>query len=82
MTDQTPIERAGRALQDARRASTDLLTSTEKARVVYESIDTNQLASALWESVDDKGIQGRLHRADCDYLALAVKNWLTGKDQQ
>jgi len=26
-------------------------------------------AAVLWESIDDRGIRGRLYREDCDYLA-------------
>ena len=33
---------------------------------------TARAAEALWESVDDKGIRGRLFREDCDYLAQVL----------
>ena len=29
-------------------------------------------ANVLWESIDGKGIKGRLYREDCDYLADAL----------
>lgn len=37
------------------------------------------LAKALWESIDNKGIRGRLYREDCDYLARVVYEFLEGK---
>ena len=90
----TPINRAGNALMRNRayqagvafgvpdETEAEAKHRTEIVKAVLDSIDTGQLADALWESVDDKGIQGRLYRDDCTYLALAVKNWLTGKDTQ
>lgn len=33
---------------------------------------TDRAAEALWASVDDKGIRGRLFREDCDYLAQVL----------
>ena len=32
----------------------------------------DRAAEALWKSIDDKGIRGRLFREDCDYLARAL----------
>lgn len=31
-----------------------------------------KVAEALWRAIDDDGIQGRLYREDCDYLATVA----------
>ena len=41
----------------------------------------DELAAALWASVDGKGIDGRLYRRDCDYLARVAKEHLTKGDE-
>ena len=88
MTNQTPIERAGNALMRNRayqagmafgvpdETEAEAKHRSEIVKAVFESIDTDELADVIW-------VTGRTlpmtHAAD---IALAVKNWLTGKDQQ
>lgn len=81
----TPIERAAAAIDENYNPDQAPILAAmfqDYAQAVFESIDTDELATKLWDSVDDKGIQGRLYRDDCTYLAHTIKNWLTGKDQQ
>jgi hypothetical protein len=48
------------------------LSGARGVEVAAEGVDG--LAEALWASVDDKGIRGRLYREDCEYLANVIRN--------
>ena len=76
MTDQTPIERAAQAIRDdwqTGRQATEL--DRRDARTAFESIDTNQLADVIRRATDNGADR-------TEEYALAVKNWLTGKDTE
>lgn len=82
----TPIERAEHAIsaEAFKRAVSgeDLIMPYRmSAELALESIDTGELVQALvddgWENLDEP-----LTKYDLTLIALAVKNWLTGKDQQ
>jgi len=81
MTDQTPLERASDALYDF-----GIKDSWMAAQVAFASIDTNELAEAIHGDQcpedPDPGDYCTCDGAHYDRLALAVKNWLTGKDTQ
>lgn len=49
------------------------------APVSVDEVDIESAAELLWESVDERGIRGRLYREDCTYLArtLASANRLS-----
>ncbi|HLS01113.1 MAG TPA: hypothetical protein VK054_03910, partial [Beutenbergiaceae bacterium] len=89
MTDQTPIERAGEALVNAAFGQELPEAPIDLAKAVLSSIDTNQLARVI-HAWDVKGgpCEGPFEdltddqKAVWESAALAVKNWLTGKDQQ
>lgn len=38
-----------------------------------DATEGDSLSRVLWESVEDKGIRGRLYREDCDYLARVAR---------
>lgn len=87
-----PIERAGNALMRNRayqagvafgvpdETEAEAKHRSEIVKAVMESIDTDELVQALvddgWEWHNDE-----LSPTDLRSIALAVKNWLTGKDQ-
>ena len=87
MTNQTPIERAGNALMRNRayqagvafgvpdETEAEAKHRSEIVKAVLDSIDTNQLADVILAA----NLFGDGTAMDA---ALAVKNWLTAKDQQ
>ena len=86
MSGQTPVERAagplvaayGEALRDPRIPH----VGQHAARAALAAaLDVDELAEELWASVDGKGIDGRLYRRDCDYLARVLKEHLTRGDE-
>jgi len=89
MTDQTPIERAGNALMRNRayqagvafgvpdETEAEAKHRAEIIKAVMESIDTDELVSVILRTE----LPGGLKVGHADKIALAVKNWLTGKDQ-
>lgn len=88
MTDQTPVERAGSAIDHAAQEAVThggFLAPDTAAELAYEVIDTTQLADALHGDQcpedPDPGDYCTCDGGHYDRLALAVKNWLTGKDQ-
>jgi len=90
MTDQTPIERAGNALMRNRayqagvafgvpdETEAEAKHRSEIVKAVLDSIDTDRLATVILRSE----LPGGIKVGHADKIALAVKNWLTGKDQQ
>ena len=78
MTDQTPIERAAEALVNAAFGRELPEAPIDLAKAVFESIDTNQLADVIAQRNHDPNI-GQPWEVSA---ALAIKDWLTGKDQQ
>lgn len=74
MTDQTPIERAAEALKK-RYPATESVRLAD-ARIVFASIDTNELADVITEARYRSGTYSSLD------LSRAVKMWLTGKEQR
>ena len=90
MTNQTPIERAGNALMRNRayqagvafgvpdETEAEAKHRSEIVKAVLDSIDTDRLATVILRSE----LPGGIKVGHADKIALAVKNWLTGKDQQ
>ena len=86
MTNQTPIERAGNALMRNRayqagvafgvpdETEAEAKHRSEIIKAVFESVDTDQLADVIRRATDNGADR-------TEEYALAVKNWLTGKDQ-
>ena len=91
-----PIDRAAQAIRDywqvgKKATKLDLIN----ARTAFESIDTEELADALRDhhyeiayggcacgaDFEDEPPLDAEHTAYNAHLALAVKNWLTGKNQ-
>lgn len=75
MTDQTPIERAAQAIQARYEDPIPDLRRWSDSRAVFKSIDTDELADVILAA----NLFGDGTAMDA---ALAVKNWLTGKDNQ
>ena len=83
----TPIERAAAAIDENYNPDQAPILAAmfqDYARAAYEAIDTDELAHLIAEHLAAaSGWPGRgdkmLHNATP--IALAVKNWLTGKDQ-
>lgn len=73
MTDQTPVERAAQAIRDDWQEGMKATEMDERdAQTAYEAINTDELAYLI----------AVCHGFDPSELARAIKNWLTGKDQQ
>ncbi|HLS00505.1 MAG TPA: hypothetical protein VK054_00765 [Beutenbergiaceae bacterium] len=76
----SPIERAAEALVNAAFGQELPEAPIDLAKAVFDSINTDQLANVLstLTTCDGQPSASELHRRQ----AHAVKNWLTGKDQQ
>ena len=82
MTNQTPIERGAEALMKAVLAGSRTLSpaqATDAAQTAYESIDTNQLATVIGNNMTARNADGLIVVGNSAHIALAIKNWLTGK---
>ena len=71
----SPIERAAEALVNAAFGQELPEAPIDLAKAVLSSIDTDELADVLRRATDNGADR-------TEEYALAVKNWLTGKDQQ
>lgn len=92
MTNQTPIERAMESINSKVEeiyAFEKMPTILDLAKAAFDSIDVEQLARVIhaWDVKDGpcEGAFDNLTDTQKDVwrsAAHAVKNWLTGKDQQ
>ena len=94
MTNQTPIERAGNALMRNRayqagvafgvpdETKAEAKHRSEIIKAVLDSIDTDELRDEIAGWPIGSGYYGtQIGTDEARDIALAVKNWLTGKDQ-
>ena len=70
----TPIERAAEGLLEAVFGQELPEAPFDLAHAVFDSIDTNQLADVIRRATDNGADR-------TEEYALAVKNWLTGKEE-
>ena len=76
-----PIERAAAAIDENYNPDQAPILAAmfqDYAHAAFESIDTDELASVILRAE----LPGGIKVGHADRIALAVKNWLTGKDQQ
>ena len=52
------------------------------AKAAFESIDIQELATVIGDNLTARNADGFIVVGNSAHLALAVKNWLTGKDTQ
>jgi len=51
-----------------------MLTLPSDPAPQVDEVDIESAADLMWQSIDDKGIRGRLYREDCSYLARTLAN--------
>lgn len=85
MTDQTPLERAAAAIDENYNPDQAPILAAmfqDYARTVFESIDTDELATVIGDNLTARNADGFIVVGDSAHIAQAVKDWLTGKDNQ
>lgn len=77
MTDQTPIGRAALAIEEA-ESQGRVVPTFELAQISYETIDVLEMADRASKALREVGLPESFGL----HIAVTIKNWLTGKDQQ